>query len=359
RTRGFILGVNIGYHFRKRVVFRDLVVDDEVRISVGALFPLWRERISLSAEANLALGVLAYTAGGTRSQSLDTPVELVSLLRYRDRSGFVVGVGGGVALGPGYGAADFRLLLRLAYHFERPRPLRTSRKPNKGSAPPKAPPVPPFIVERPLSAKDIDLLARNNGDRDGDGIPDAHDKCPDQPEDFDGFEDDDGCPDPDNDQDGIPDHLDKCPNQPETFNGIDDDDGCPDKGPALTIEIKGGEIVLGRAIFFRTGSDQLDKRSNAILDRLAQLLRARWDIRLLAIEGHTDNRGDPDQNVDLSQRRANRVRDYLVGKGIAGFRMRPKGFGAKKPIAANDSDANRAKNRRVVFRILTRRGGSK
>jgi len=68
----------------------------------------------------------------------------------------------------------------------------------------------------------------NIGDRDGDGIKDDVDKCPDEPEDFDGFEDEDGCPDPDNDHDGIPDELDKCPNVPENKNGIEDEDGCPE-----------------------------------------------------------------------------------------------------------------------------------
>ncbi|HVY46992.1 MAG TPA: OmpA family protein [Minicystis sp.] len=66
------------------------------------------------------------------------------------------------------------------------------------------------------------------GDRDGDGIPDDIDKCPDDPEDFDGFQDADGCPDPDNDNDGIPDVKDRCPNEPENFNGVEDADGCPE-----------------------------------------------------------------------------------------------------------------------------------
>ena len=66
------------------------------------------------------------------------------------------------------------------------------------------------------------------GDRDGDGIKDDVDKCPDDPEDFDDFEDKDGCPDPDNDRDGILDKDDKCPNEPETKNGFEDEDGCPD-----------------------------------------------------------------------------------------------------------------------------------
>jgi outer membrane protein OmpA-like peptidoglycan-associated protein len=65
-------------------------------------------------------------------------------------------------------------------------------------------------------------------DRDGDGILDEDDQCPDQPEDKDGFEDSDGCPDPDNDKDGIPDVNDECPNEPEIKNGYKDEDGCPD-----------------------------------------------------------------------------------------------------------------------------------
>ncbi len=68
----------------------------------------------------------------------------------------------------------------------------------------------------------------NIGDRDGDGIKDDVDKCPDEPEDFDGFEDEDGCPDPDNDRDGIPDVDDRCPDIPENMNGFEDADGCPE-----------------------------------------------------------------------------------------------------------------------------------
>jgi outer membrane protein OmpA-like peptidoglycan-associated protein len=66
------------------------------------------------------------------------------------------------------------------------------------------------------------------GDRDGDGYKDDQDQCPDEPEDFDGFKDADGCPDPDNDNDGILDVNDRCPNVPEDFDGDHDEDGCPD-----------------------------------------------------------------------------------------------------------------------------------
>jgi hypothetical protein len=66
------------------------------------------------------------------------------------------------------------------------------------------------------------------GDKDGDGINDNLDECPEQPEDIDGFEDADGCPDADNDQDGIPDKLDKCSMEPEDLDDFEDADGCPD-----------------------------------------------------------------------------------------------------------------------------------
>ncbi|HWU85890.1 MAG TPA: OmpA family protein [Kofleriaceae bacterium] len=71
----------------------------------------------------------------------------------------------------------------------------------------------------------------NLGDRDGDGIKDDVDKCPDEPEDFDRFQDEDGCPDPDNDRDGIPDRDDRCPDIPEDRDGFQDEDGCPEGNP--------------------------------------------------------------------------------------------------------------------------------
>jgi outer membrane protein OmpA-like peptidoglycan-associated protein len=71
-------------------------------------------------------------------------------------------------------------------------------------------------------------MAAGRADRDGDGIFDAIDQCPDEPEDRDGFQDEDGCPDPDNDKDGIRDAVDRCPNEPEDRDGFQDEDGCPD-----------------------------------------------------------------------------------------------------------------------------------
>jgi outer membrane protein OmpA-like peptidoglycan-associated protein len=85
----------------------------------------------------------------------------------------------------------------------------------------------------PDEAEDKDGFQDDDGcpdlDNDGDGIPDISDACPDEPEDRDGFQDTDGCPDRDNDNDGIPDAADKCPDQAEDMDGFEDDDGCPDE----------------------------------------------------------------------------------------------------------------------------------
>lgn len=73
------------------------------------------------------------------------------------------------------------------------------------------------------------VLIKKRIDRDGDGIPDDKDACPDRPEDFDGFQDEEGCPDPDNDNDRVLDPLDRCPMEPEDLDRFDDNDGCPDR----------------------------------------------------------------------------------------------------------------------------------
>ena len=96
--------------------------------------------------------------------------------------------------------------------------------------------VPDTVDKCPDEPEDRDGFEDDDGcpdpDNDNDGIPDNFDNCPNEAEDMDGFEDEDGCPDPDNDKDGFPDAQDKCPMQPETLNGNKDDDGCPDRGRA-------------------------------------------------------------------------------------------------------------------------------
>ena len=107
----------------------------------------------------------------------------------------------------------------------------SERKPAPVVAPEHKPA--PVAVSAPQHAPSPPPTQRAPHDADGDGIADDVDLCPTEPEDKDGFQDADGCPDPDNDGDGIPDVRDKCPNVPENFNGYEDEDGCPDRPPGL------------------------------------------------------------------------------------------------------------------------------
>jgi outer membrane protein OmpA-like peptidoglycan-associated protein len=187
-------------------------------------------------------------------------------------------------------------------------------------------------------------------DNDNDGIPDAQDKCPNDPEDRDGFQDDDGCPDLDNDGDGIPDAADKCPNEPETKNGVDDDDGCPDTGGAVVVT--GNKIELPEQIQFETGKATILSRSEALLDRIADKIKANANVKRIRIEGHTDDVGTGKKNQELSQQRAESVRDYLIKKGIEADRLQAVGYGNSRPIDKRKTAEARAKNRRVEFIIV-------
>src|SRR5207237_493354 len=147
------------------------------------------------------------------------------------------------------------------------------------------------------------------GDRDGDGIKDDVDKCPDEPEDRDDFEDEDGCPDPDNDNDRIPDKDDQCPNEPETYNGIDDEDGCPDKS---IVRKRRGVLEVMKEIHFETAKATILPESFPILNLVTATLRGNPQIKLLEIQGHADERGDDDYNLRLTEDRAQAVKQYLL-----------------------------------------------
>ncbi|HEY2743566.1 MAG TPA: OmpA family protein [Polyangia bacterium] len=214
--------------------------------------------------------------------------------------------------------------------------------------------IPDKLDKCPNDPEDKDGFEDEDGcpdlDNDGDGIPDAQDKCPNDPEDKDGFQDDDGCPDLDNDGDGIPDAIDKCPNEPETFNGVDDTDGCPDSGGQVTIA--GGKIELPENINFDTGSDKIAGRSEALMDRIAEKIKANPGVKRIRIEGHTDDVGGAKKNQELSQARAESVRNFLIKKGIEADRLQAVGYGDTRPLDKRKTADARAKNRRVEFIIV-------
>jgi large repetitive protein len=214
--------------------------------------------------------------------------------------------------------------------------------------------IPDDVDQCPTEPEDKDGFDDEDGcpdlDNDGDGIPDAQDKCPNDPEDKDGFQDDDGCPDLDNDGDGIPDALDKCPNEPETFNGVDDTDGCPDSGGQVTIA--GGKIELPENINFDTGSERIAGRSESLMDRIAEKVKANPQVKRIRIEGHTDDVGGGKKNMELSQARAEAVRNFLIKKGVEPDRLQAVGYGDTRPLDKRKTADARAKNRRVEFIIV-------
>lgn len=179
-------------------------------------------------------------------------------------------------------------------------------------------------------------------DRDGDGVPDDQDLCPDEP----GPAALDGCPD--RDGDGIPDREDKCPDQP----GPPENDGCPLTEGEPLVTITSNRLTLNDSINFDTGKDSIKPQSYPVLDQVAKLLNEHPEMKRIRVEGHTDNVGNATYNKELSQRRAQSVVRYLVSKGVAESRLVPVGFGFEQPIASNGTALGRAKNRRVAFTVL-------
>ncbi len=179
-------------------------------------------------------------------------------------------------------------------------------------------------------------------DSDGDGFTDDVDACPDQP----GVAPD-GCPAKDSDGDGIPDVDDKCVQEPETRNGYDDTDGCPDEVPKSVKQYTG--VIQG--IFFDFNKDTIAASSAPALDAAAKIFQEFPDLRV-EITGHADGIGSREYNIQLSERRAEAVKRYLVGKGIPAGRIETRGAGPDAPIDDNQSEAGRAKNRRIEFKLL-------
>ncbi|HYP76636.1 MAG TPA: OmpA family protein [Polyangiaceae bacterium] len=183
-----------------------------------------------------------------------------------------------------------------------------------------------------------------NKDSDADGILIPEDKCPSEK----GIAPD-GCPVRDKDADGIADDVDKCPDQPETKNGFEDADGCPDELPKAVAKFSG--VIKG--IEFDFGKATIRKGSNKLLDEAVKVLTEYKDLHVL-ITGYTDDVGERQTNIDLSEARANSVKTYMVSKGIDAGRIDTHGAGPDDPIADNKTDKGRQQNRRIEFKLVTK-----
>jgi len=266
----------------------------------------------------------------------------------------------------------------VAYHFFHSFGVATPLTKKKEPAPV---PVPIPVVEPPKDrdgdgvldaddkCPDVKGLASLKGcpDRDGDGIADGDDKCPDVA----GLARYQGCPIPDTDKDGINDEVDKCPSVaglaryqgcpiPDTDgDGVnDEEDKCiNEKGPASNFGCPViDEKIVARVnkaaqnVFFATGSSKLLAKSFPKLNDVVTILKENPSYKV-NIDGHTDNTGKADKNQTLSNARAASVKTYLVSKGVDESRLTSMGYGQDKPVADNKTATGRARNRRVEMSV--------
>lgn len=247
---------------------------------------------------------------------------------------------------------------------------------NKKVTAPKAVEVPVVIdrdgdgvVDSVDRCPDVEGITALEGcpDKDGDGIADMDDKCPAEK----GLAKYQGCPIPDTDRDGINDEEDKCPNAKGVAryqgcpvpdideDGVnDEEDKCPTQAGAASnsgcpvIDKVVTEKVNKAAenIFFATGSAKLLSKSYKSLKDVAKILKENPSYKI-EINGYTDNTGNVDKNQILSENRAKAVKDYLVANGIEESRITSGGHGINNPVADNKTAAGRAKNRRVEINL--------
>lgn len=356
-------------------------VGSEMLLSVSAGLRLIERRLvvgpELFASTNIADGRRGFIKRTT------TPVELILGGHYDVGKDVRLGIGFGPGLSEGLGAPASRWLASLEWvPGVEPEKAPSDRDgdgiadeqdacPDQVGVPQSNPalhgcpePTPPVDSDQDGIPDDLDACPtqpgpenredpRKNGcppppDRDGDGIADDVDACPaeagtaktDDPARH-------GCPEPvDSDGDGITDGQDACPKDSGVANADPSKNGCP-----LAV-VQESRIQILERIEFDTNKATLTPESDRVLEAVATVLEKHPEITKISIEGHTDNKGPAWLNRDLSRKRAAAVVGWLTQRGIAAARLTSAGFGPDQPIATNDSDDGRQKNRRVEFKIL-------
>ncbi len=189
---------------------------------------------------------------------------------------------------------------------------------------------------------DVAGLKKYNGcpvpDTDKDGVNDEEDKCPTVA----GVARYNGCPVPDSDNDGINDEEDKCP----TVAGIKENNGCPEIKKEIIEKVN----FAARRIQFEKAKADLLPASLKVLDAVVEILTQNSELKLF-IEGHTSDDGNYNVNMKLSWQRANKVKEYLITKGIDSNRLHAEGFGPNKPLNNGKTLAEQALNRRVELKL--------
>ncbi len=155
------------------------------------------------------------------------------------------------------------------------------------------------------------------------------------------------APPADTDGDGVADESDNCPKE----KGPASNQGCPAVKKQLVVITKDKLEILDK-VYFDVGKATILKKSFPLLDQVATVLNGHPELVRVQVEGHTDNQGNADRNLKLSQDRASAVVKYLTDKKVASSRLEPIGYGPKRPADSNDTAVGREKNRRVEFKIV-------
>ena len=209
--------------------------------------------------------------------------------------------------------------------------------------------------------KDVFYLVEVLLDSDGDGVVDEADQCPNTPRGI--TVDARGCP-PDSDGDGVPDYLDQCPGTPlgvavdnsgcpfdSDGDGVADHmDQCPNTPKGATVN-EAGCWSLQATTLYDSNSSYIRTEAYPLLDEVASILEKNPEMEV-EVQGHTDNTGSAKYNQWLSEKRAQKVEDYLVSKGIDPSRLEAKGYGLTQPVESNATEEGRAQNRRVELKRL-------
>jgi outer membrane protein OmpA-like peptidoglycan-associated protein len=190
-----------------------------------------------------------------------------------------------------------------------------------------------------------------DADSDGDEIPDRADACPTRKGARHEAPATHGCPD-DRDGDGSFDDEDACPERAGPRNPDPTKSGCPG-----SVRVEEGRLALLAPVLFETSSAKLRPESLPLLEEIAEILRTDTTILRVAVDGHTDSRGLPRKNLELSRARAVAVVRWLNEHGVDALRTEARGFGARAPITTNGTEEGRLANRRVEIVILERKKG--
>ena len=348
---GVTLAAKLGYHLRERALVYDVEQDDEVVVHLGAAYAAM-PRLSVITDASARIGI-----GGLRMSMREVAIEVDvgARLHGPGASSFELAIGtNALPVDRGGFAPNVRALLGVRGAFEpaarEPAPAATVVDGDHDG----------FADDEdacPFDGEERDGFADDDGcpdlDNDADGIADARDACPERSEDADGFQDHDGCPEVDNDEDGVADGADRCRMAPEDRDGFEDFDGCPEPGPARpVVTLSGSRSLVADTIYFEGQSDSVSGASRPLLDELARTLQRLPAHKRVRVEGHTDDAGNPEHNIDLSYRRARAVVEYLKARGVPASRLDYAGYGGQRPLADNRTPEGRALNRRVQFSLI-------